>query len=109
MQLGGGHARRAHGDCHAGAEHRVEELGGVAQQGEAWAVQALDVGRVATDGARWGVRLRYSMEPAQAYETGGGIATALPLLEQAPFLVVSGDIYTPGALMTAIERVAAGA
>lgn len=46
------------------------------------------------DGTRWGVRLRYSMEPPQAYETGGGIATALPLLEQAPFLVVSGDIHT---------------
>jgi len=46
------------------------------------------------DGARFGVRLRYSVEPSEAFETGGGIATALPLLGQAPFVVVSGDIYT---------------
>lgn len=46
------------------------------------------------DGSAFGVRLRYSPEPAQAYETGGGIATALPLLGEKPFVVVSGDIYT---------------
>lgn len=46
------------------------------------------------DGAAWGVRLRYSVEPAQAFETGGGIATALPLLGDAPFVVVSADIHT---------------
>ncbi|MGA8007984.1 MAG: nucleotidyltransferase family protein [Thiomonas sp.] len=46
------------------------------------------------DGAAFGVRLRYSPEPADAYETGGGIATALPLLGDAPFAVVSADIYT---------------
>jgi len=47
------------------------------------------------DGCAYGVRLRYSPEPPQAYETGGGIATALPLLGNAPFVVVSADIYTP--------------
>jgi MurNAc alpha-1-phosphate uridylyltransferase len=46
------------------------------------------------DGSALGVRLRYSPEPASAYETGGGIATALPLLGDEPFIVVSGDIYT---------------
>jgi MurNAc alpha-1-phosphate uridylyltransferase len=46
------------------------------------------------DGSALGVRLRYSPEPASAYETGGGIATALPLLGEAPFVVVSGDLYT---------------
>ncbi|MDD4887263.1 MAG: nucleotidyltransferase family protein [Thiomonas sp.] len=46
------------------------------------------------DGSAFGVRLRYSAEPDDAYETGGGIATALPLLGDAPFVVVSGDIYT---------------
>ncbi|MGC8807433.1 MAG: translocation/assembly module TamB domain-containing protein [Thiomonas sp.] len=46
------------------------------------------------DGSALGVRLRYSPEPADAYETGGGIATALPLLGNDPFVVVSGDIYT---------------
>lgn len=49
------------------------------------------------DGRRYGVRLRYSMEPT-ALETGGGIATALPLLcdntPDTPFIVVSGDLYT---------------
>ncbi len=48
------------------------------------------------DGSAWGVRLRYSPEPAQAYETGGGIATALPLLGAAPFLVVTAHlVLTP--------------
>lgn len=46
------------------------------------------------NGSAFGVRLRYSVEPAQAYETGGGIATALPLLGDEPFVVVSGDVYT---------------
>lgn len=49
------------------------------------------------DGSGLGVRIAYSAEPQEAYETGGGIATALPLLsagERAPFAVVSGDIYT---------------
>ena len=62
------------------------------------------------DGSAWGVRLRYSPEPAQAYETGGGIATALPLLGTAPFLVVSADIYTPfdyASLHAAAETLAA--
>lgn len=62
------------------------------------------------DGAAWGVRLRYSAEPADAYETGGGIATALPLLGDAPFVVVSGDIYTHfdyASLQAAAEAIAA--
>lgn len=46
------------------------------------------------DGSAFGVRLRYSPEPSEAYETGGGIATALPLLGEAPFVAVSADIYT---------------
>lgn len=46
------------------------------------------------DGGRWGVRVHYSREPEGALETGGGIAQALPLLGNAPFLVVNGDIYT---------------
>jgi len=45
------------------------------------------------DGARYGVRIRYSHEP-KALETAGGVAQALPLLGEEPFLVVSGDIYT---------------
>lgn len=45
------------------------------------------------DGARWGLHIQYSPEPPGALETAGGIATALPLLGDAPFLVVNGDVY----------------
>ncbi|HJV94003.1 MAG TPA: nucleotidyltransferase family protein [Azonexus sp.] len=45
------------------------------------------------DGAPWGLRIAYSPEPPGALETAGGIATALPLLGDQPFLVVNGDIY----------------
>jgi MurNAc alpha-1-phosphate uridylyltransferase len=45
------------------------------------------------DGRRWGVSLRYSAE-GEPLETAGGIAKALPLLGEGPFLVVNGDIHT---------------
>jgi MurNAc alpha-1-phosphate uridylyltransferase len=45
------------------------------------------------DGAAWGLSIRYSEEPPGALETAGGIANALPLLGNDPFLVVNGDIY----------------
>ena len=44
------------------------------------------------DGARFGVSIRYSREP-QPLETAGGIASALPLLGEAPFLLVNADVY----------------
>ena len=44
------------------------------------------------DGARFGVRLSYSRE-AEPLETAGGIAKALPLLGDAPFLLVNADVY----------------
>lgn len=44
------------------------------------------------DGRRFGVTIRYSREP-EALETAGGIANALVLLGDAPFLVVNGDIW----------------
>lgn len=50
------------------------------------------------DGSRWGLRLRYSMEGRDhggALETAGGIAKALPLLDEV-FWVVSGDVFLPG-------------
>jgi MurNAc alpha-1-phosphate uridylyltransferase len=46
------------------------------------------------DGGRYGVRIRYSDEGAEALETGGGIFNALPLLAPGPFLVVNGDTWT---------------
>lgn len=45
------------------------------------------------DGNAWGLRIAYSAEPQGALETAGGIANALPLLGDAPFLVVNGDIF----------------
>jgi MurNAc alpha-1-phosphate uridylyltransferase len=45
------------------------------------------------DGRQWGVTIQYSPEPT-ALETAGGIAKALPLLGDAPFLVINGDIFT---------------
>ncbi|MBD8617160.1 nucleotidyltransferase family protein [Pseudomonas putida] len=45
------------------------------------------------DGARYGVAIEYSRE-TEPLETGGGIRHALPLLGDAPFLVVNGDIWT---------------
>ncbi|MGF6755583.1 MurNAc alpha-1-phosphate uridylyltransferase [Paraburkholderia sp. GAS42] len=48
------------------------------------------------DGSRWNVALRYSPE-GDPLETAGGIAQALPLLEDAAkpelFVAVSGDVY----------------
>lgn len=46
------------------------------------------------DGSRFGVRIAYSPERPSALETGGGIHHALPLLGDAPFVVVNGDIWT---------------
>lgn len=44
-------------------------------------------------GSEWGVHIRYSPE-VTALETAGGIANALPLLGDEPFLVVNGDVFT---------------
>ncbi|HOY70806.1 MAG TPA: nucleotidyltransferase family protein [Methylotenera sp.] len=45
------------------------------------------------DGKQWGVHIQYSPEKV-ALETAGGIANALPLLGDEPFLVVNGDVFT---------------
>ena len=42
------------------------------------------------DGARFGVRIRYSWEPT-ILDTGGGIKRAEPLLAGEPFVVINGD------------------
>lgn len=46
------------------------------------------------DGSRWGLRLHYSYEGIEPLETGGGMLHALPLLGEAPFIAVNGDIWT---------------
>lgn len=60
------------------------------------------------DGARYGVRIQWSPEPAGALETAGGIANALPLLndDNAPFLVVNGDVYCDWNVALAPQRAA---
>jgi MurNAc alpha-1-phosphate uridylyltransferase len=44
------------------------------------------------DGSQWGCRIAYSAE-GTALETAGGIANALALLGDSPFLVVNGDVF----------------
>jgi MurNAc alpha-1-phosphate uridylyltransferase len=44
------------------------------------------------DGSPFDLQVEYSRE-AEPLETAGGIAQALPLLGNAPFLLVNGDIY----------------
>ena len=44
------------------------------------------------DGGAYGVRLHWSHETTPL-ETGGGIRQALPLLGEAPFLLVNGDVW----------------
>jgi len=45
------------------------------------------------DGRQWQVHIQYSAE-VTALETAGGIAYALPLLGEQPFVVVNGDVFT---------------
>jgi len=46
------------------------------------------------NGDRWKVHIRYSPEGELGLETGGGILKALPLLGDAPFLIVNADVWT---------------
>ena len=46
------------------------------------------------DGAEFGLRIEYSAEAPHALETAGGIIQALPLLGDAPFIVINGDIWS---------------
>ena len=46
------------------------------------------------DGSQYGAKIAYSPEKV-ALETAGGIANAMHLLGDAPFLALSGDIYCP--------------
>lgn len=46
------------------------------------------------DGSSWDVEIKYSDEQQEGgLESAGGIIKALPLLGDAPFLVVNGDIF----------------
>jgi len=50
--------------------------------------------RALGDGSHWGLRLHYSYEGPTPLETGGGMFRALPLLGNAAFIAVNGDIWT---------------
>jgi len=50
--------------------------------------------RALGDGSAWGLRLHFAYEGPTPLETGGGMWNALPLLGDAPFLAVNGDIWT---------------
>ncbi|NEN76099.1 nucleotidyltransferase family protein [Pelistega sp. NLN82] len=45
------------------------------------------------NGSHLNVNIHYSPEDTGGFETAGGIATALPLLGSAPFLVINGDVW----------------
>lgn len=45
-------------------------------------------------GQQFGVNISYSDEGAEGLETAGGIKKALPLLGDAPFIVINGDVFT---------------
>ncbi len=77
-------------------EHHIEALkrAGITELviNHAWCGDKI-IAKLGT-GKRYGVSIHYSSEQPTALETGGGILQALPLLGDAPFLVVSGDIFT---------------
>ncbi len=45
------------------------------------------------NGERWGLSIAFTIEP-ERLDSGGGIFNALPLLGEAPFLLVNGDVWT---------------
>ncbi|MFT4048111.1 MAG: nucleotidyltransferase family protein [Solimonas sp.] len=55
------------------------------------------------DGGCYGVRIEYSDEGWPALETGGGTRRALSLLGTAPFISISGDIYSDYPLQKLVE------
>jgi MurNAc alpha-1-phosphate uridylyltransferase len=55
------------------------------------------------DGTRFGMRIAYSRE-AERLETAGGIAQALELLGQQPFLLVNADVYCEYAFRPLLQR-----
>jgi MurNAc alpha-1-phosphate uridylyltransferase len=59
------------------------------------------------DGSRHGLRIHYSEEGPEPLETGGGIFRALPLIGDAPFLVLNGDTWSDIPYGDLRERLAA--
>lgn len=55
-------------------------------------------------GEPFGMNVQYSEEGWPALESGGGIFQALPLLGDAPFVVVNGDVWTDYPLAQLVQR-----
>lgn len=55
------------------------------------------------DGSRYGLSISYSDEGWPAFDTGGGIRRALPLLGSNPFLVINADIWTDYPLLSLVS------
>lgn len=55
------------------------------------------------NGERWGLTLHFSEETC-LLETGGGIRQALPLLGDAPFLLINGDVWCDFNLERLVQR-----
>lgn len=66
----------------------------------AWLGQQIEL--ALGNGNHWGVSIRYSPETT-ALETAGGVARALPLLGEAPFLLINGDVWCDWPLARAFE------
>jgi len=58
------------------------------------------------DGSAWGLRVRISREPPGALETAGGIATAKPWRDEAPFFLINGDVFIEGDLPPLVDQLA---
>lgn len=56
------------------------------------------------DGAAFGARIQYSDEGWPAFETGGGVFNALPLLGTDPFLLVNADVWTDYPLDRLVDK-----
>ncbi|WP_178861339.1 N-acetylmuramate alpha-1-phosphate uridylyltransferase MurU [Thiomicrorhabdus cannonii] len=76
-------------------EYHIEKLVAAGVQeiviNHAWLGEQIE--QTLGNGERWGITIHYSPEPAGGLETAGGIINALPLLGDAPFLVINGDVY----------------
>ncbi|WP_367645226.1 N-acetylmuramate alpha-1-phosphate uridylyltransferase MurU [Snodgrassella alvi] len=55
------------------------------------------------NGQAYGLEISYSAEKEGGLETAGGIATALPMLGNTPFLVINGDVLTDIDFVGALE------
>lgn len=55
------------------------------------------------DGSHFGLQVQYSREP-EPLETGGALLRALPLLGEAPFILINGDVWSDYSLRNLAER-----